>query len=111
MARSTPRLTVLVSPRAIRDLDEIWEDNQARYTATHADKYLDFLEAETDQLATEYSLGKPVPDQPDYRCRTFRKGRGGGFVVIFRVKSDSVEVLRYVHTARDWHGMAKRNEL
>lgn len=110
MARKPSRLAVVVTPAADRDLDGIWDYNAERYNADHADAYGEFLERETEGLATRYDRGKAVPSRPEMRYMTFRKGRGHGHVAIYRVTQAAVEILRYQHTAQDWQSKARRGE-
>ena len=104
MAREPTRLRVVISRRAQLDLDEIWEYNVNAYGLEHADRYLSFLEDETARLAVDYKLFATVPNRPGLQRMTIRKGRGHGHVAVFEVKGETVEVLRYFHTAQDWQG-------
>jgi len=105
MARKPPRLVVSVSRAAQRDFDRIWDYNVDFYnSADHADIYLAFLEAETAKLQDIYHLGRPVPQRSGLQHSTIRKGRGHGYVVIYEVSNDKVEILRYFHTRQDWQG-------
>jgi addiction module RelE/StbE family toxin len=104
MARKPPRLTVDITPNARRDLHSIWDYNCDTYDVDHADRYMDFLADQTKKLRTEYLQGKSVPTRPDYRYRSIRKGRGHGYVLVYQVVNDAVEVIHYFHTAQDWQG-------
>lgn len=110
MARKTPRLKVIVQPAALRDLRQIWDYNAESYGPDHADRYIAFLNDQTEGLATGYEDGKAVSSRSELRFVVFRKGRGHGHVAIYRVTTDAVEVLRYQHTAQDWQGKAQRDE-
>lgn len=56
-----------------------------------------------DELETTYSDGRPVPIAPDCRRITVQKSsRGHGPYIIYQVHEDSLEVLRVLHTSRDW---------
>ena len=111
MAGSPRRLTVVVSPAANRDLDEIWDYNAERHSPIRANAYGEFLELETARLEDRNLHGKRVPGRPDLRSTTFRKGRGAGHVAIYRIVGEAIEILRYQHTAQDWRGKAQRGEL
>jgi len=112
MARTPPRLTVFVSRRAQRDLDHIWDYNVDFYnSADHADAYLAFLEDETAKLQTNYHLGRPVPQRIGLQHITIRKGRGHGYVVIYEVSNETLQILRYFHTRQDWQGKTEKNDV
>ncbi len=111
MARNTLSLTVVVTPQADRDLDAIWNYNTQRYDADHADNYAEFLETQTQQLATKYLRGRCIPSHLDIRTLTIQQGRGAGYYAVYRIKGETVEVARYLHTARDIHGMVTRGEV
>jgi len=65
MAAKPPRLDIIVTPRAQRDLDEIWDYNSDQYGPSHAREYIEFLMDETLKLNTDYSKGKTIPGNPD----------------------------------------------
>ena len=104
MARKAPRLDVVITPQAQRDINRIWAYNCDEYGPDHADSYIGFLDRETAKLQTEYLKGKIPANYPEVRYRLIRKGRGHGYVVIYDVVGSSVEVLHYYHTAQDWQG-------
>lgn len=109
MAGKPPRLTVSVSRKAQRDLDEIWDYNARSYrSADHADAYLAFLEGEVRKLETDYLAGKPVPDRQGLQYVILRKGRGHGHLVVYEVVGDKVEVLGFFHTRQDWQSRMDR---
>ena len=102
MERKPPRLTVVVTPLAQRDLDQIWNYNCDTYEADHATDYVAFLAIQTAKLKTEYLQGKVAPNHPRFRYRLIRKGRGHGYVAIYKILDSSVEVIHFYHTAQDW---------
>lgn len=102
MARKPPRLEVLTTPNAAVDLAQIWAWNAQRYDLDHADKYVQFLQNQTDRLAIEYQNGRPVPGIPEYQYVVLRKGRGHGHIAVYWVRDSVVEILHYFHTAQDW---------
>ena len=110
MARKPPRLNVVITPQAQRDINRIWDYNCDQYGPDHADSYINFLDKETAKLQTEYEKGKIAATCPELRYQLIRKGRGHGYVVIYEVVGSSVEVLHYYHTAQDWQGKLARGE-
>ena len=104
MAAEPRKLSVSLSNRALASLEEIWEWNAKTYSVEHADRYIEFLRTQTQDLATTYAVGRPVPTRPSYRYATIRRRRrkGHGHVVVYEIIGDSVYVLNYFHTAQDW---------
>jgi len=85
------------TPDAISDIQDIWEyiaaDNEPA-----ADRTIDKFEATAARLDDFPRMGKVL-----------RRPRGRQFVVpgtlyklIYRIRSDEIEVLRIIHGARDW---------
>src|SRR6266567_3109378 len=111
MAGETRKLTVSLSPAALRSLDDIWEHNARQYDAEHADKYVAFLLAETNKLATKYFLGKAIPTLPRLSYIIIRRRRKGhGHLAVYELIDDVIQVLQYYHTSEDWQ-MKLANEL
>jgi plasmid stabilization system protein ParE len=110
MARKPPRLKLVITPQAQRDIYQIWDYNCREYDSDHANSYIDFLDKETAKLKTEYSKGKTVPVNPDLRYQIMRKGRGHGHIAVYKIVADTVRVLHYFHTAQDWQGRLARGE-
>lgn len=87
-----------VSPRARRDLFEIWQYTCDEWGKEQADRYL-------RQINTSFGA---IADNPEmYRERTeivpaMRLCRVGSHVVIFHSPSDRVEIIRVVHGRRNW---------
>lgn len=106
-----PRLTLVVTPAARRDLDGIWAYNAATYGPNHADFYLAFLYREIGKLETDPLKGKPLPALTGVRFLTIRRGRGAGHIAIYEILGETVSLIRVQHTAQDWRGKAERGEL
>jgi plasmid stabilization system protein ParE len=104
MAAEPRRLSVALSVRALASLEDIWEWNAKTYGTGHADRYVEFLLTQTQNLAGTYAAGRPVPTRPAYRYVLIRRRRrkGHGHIVVYEVVRDSVYVLDYFHTAQDW---------
>ena len=111
MASEPSRLILIIQPAARLDLLEIWDRNAETYGADHADRYVAFLTERTERLATDHSWGRLLPGRPGLLYVALRKGRGHGHLVFYRVTETTVEILRYQHTAQDWHGRASRGEI
>ena len=101
MAAKPPRLVVIVTPQAQRDLNGIWDYNFDRYDNDQARDYINFLTDQTLKLETEYPKGKIIPGNPDLRYQIIRKGRGHGHIAVYKIVGDTVRVFHYFHTAQD----------
>lgn len=87
-------------PRAIRDVDEIWhwiaaEDLRA------AECWAERIVEATDRLTQFPESGAPRPELG----RDARSIVVGRYLVLYRVGSDSVDILRVVHGARELTGL------
>lgn len=112
MAQQFPRLTLVIQSAAERDLYGIWDYNAATYNNRHADDYIAFLDRKTRQLETEYHRGRSIGKRPNLRYMAFKsRSRGAGYVAFYEVIGADVHILRYLHTSRDWQGMAERGEV
>lgn len=90
------RATVLVTPGAENDLDEIWYyiavDNPAA-----ADRTIDKIRQRLEQLAMFPESGRTRPDfGPNARSLNV-----GNYLVLYTVAVNAVEIIRVVHGARD----------
>ncbi len=89
------------------ELDLIWDWNDERYGAVHADGYLKFLQSGIEALGVEPTLGRPVEGRVGVRALILRQSpQGHGHVVVYRVNPEqqAVRVLHVYHTAQDWRG-------
>lgn len=98
-----PRLGLKLSGAARLDLLEIWTWNAEQYGADHADTFVATLTAGMERLREVPSLGQLVEDFPGVRAHLVRKDRQSyGYRVFYRILGTEVQVLRILHTARDW---------
>jgi|ERR1700722_2100969 len=103
MASEQVNLTVVRSPIAIDELDQIWRWNADRYGESHATEYLHFLNRAVENLSANHGKGKPVPSRLGVRyILVRRRRRGHGHVVVYRVGEKAVTVAHVFHTAQDW---------
>lgn len=83
-------------PRAIRDVDEIWQWIAAEDEVA-ADNWAARITKATDRLVDFPASGAPRPEL-GADARSIVVGR---YVVLYRVGPESVDILRVVHGARD----------
>jgi toxin ParE1/3/4 len=84
------------TPRAGRDLEEIWffvaQDNPVA-----ADRWLDTLEEKLSLVADNPLMGTARPDiAPELRYYPV-----GNYLLLYRIVSGGIEVVRVMHGARD----------
>ena len=95
-------LTLDYTPEALSDLNTIWDWNAAKYGNAHADRYIEFLQRQTDRLRST-DRGLSVPTRPEFKYLTIRKrSKGYGHVVVYETVENRIRVLRYFHTSQDW---------
>jgi toxin ParE1/3/4 len=87
-------------PRAIRDVDEIWQWIAAEDMAAAERWAMSIVEA-TDRLVEFRNSGAPRSELAP-GARSIVVGR---HLVLYRVGPDSVDIMRIVHGARDLSGL------
>lgn len=90
------RVTVVFSPAAESDLDEIWL-NIAQENPSAADRLIDSFRQRSEQLSEFPELGRLRPDIAE----AARSVNVGNFLILYRIVARTVEVIRIVHGARD----------
>jgi toxin ParE1/3/4 len=83
-------------PRAIRDVDEIWQWIGAEDVVA-AERWSRRIVTATDRLTEFSNSGTPRPELgPGVRSVVV-----GRYLVLYRIGPDSVDIVRVVHGARD----------
>jgi plasmid stabilization system protein ParE len=99
----SPALSVVYSAGGAKELDGIWDWNDRRYTADHADQYIEFLERHIDALSIDHRQGKPVGSRPDLSYILIRrKAKGHGHIAVYSVDEKQIKILHVFHSAQDW---------
>jgi toxin ParE1/3/4 len=95
-----------LSPRAERDLEEIWLYTEGRWSAAQADRYTAALIDTIEELAANPTKGRPADNiRPGYR----KQSAGAHFIFYRQVPPDQVppgqvpgiEVIRILHQSMD----------
>jgi len=87
-------------PRAIRDVEEIWDWIAADNMAT-AERLAERIAHATDRLVRFPHSGTSRPDLgPEVRSIVIDR-----YLVLYRVGPDSVDIIRVVHGARELDGL------
>lgn len=87
-------------PRAMRDVDEIWDWIAAEDMAA-ADRVAARIARATDRLADFPDSGSPRPELGT-DARSIVVGR---YLILYRVGPGSVDIMRVVHGARELEGL------
>lgn len=86
-----------LTPRAERDLKDIWLYTTETWGDEQADKYVVLLEKRFDVLVTSPFMGSARPDiGRGYRCLS-----EGKHIIFYRIKDDVVEILGVPHAGMD----------
>jgi toxin ParE1/3/4 len=87
-------------PLAALDILDIW-DHIADDNMTAADRWVDELDKAFGTLATQPTMGRARPElAPDLRSFPF-----GRYVIFYMPRSDGIDVVRVLHSARDIDGL------
>jgi toxin ParE1/3/4 len=87
---------IVKRPRAKSDLVEIW-DYIAEDSETRADDFIDRIDQKFRTLAQRPGIGR-LRDELAAEVRSFPVGR---YVIFYRPRSNGVEIVRVLHSARD----------
>ncbi len=99
------------SSLAQSDLWDIWVWNAETYGSDHADRYLRFLLNQVKKLSRTPLLGQVIRERDGVRRLMIRKkGKGYGHLAFYRLAGENIEVIRVLHTARDWPDIIERYE-
>lgn len=82
-----------ISPRAERDLEEIWRYTESRWSAEQADRYANALIDMIEELAANPERGRRIDDiRPGYR-----KQAVGSHFIFYRQARPGIEIVRILH--------------
>jgi toxin ParE1/3/4 len=88
----------LLSPRAVADVEEIWDYTERRWDADQAERYNRVLEHGIEQIARDPRRGRRCDQiRPGYR-----KFSVGSHVIFYRVLEEDVEIVRILHQGMDF---------
>jgi toxin ParE1/3/4 len=89
----------VLTPRARRDLSEIWDYSAAQWDTAQADRYVRLIASVCAALATGRAKGRSAEAvRPGYFRQTV-----GSHVLLYRArKRGGVEIVRILHQRRDF---------
>jgi toxin ParE1/3/4 len=88
--------TLVFSPAAVADIDEIWNYSAANWGPAQADRYTDEIRDACNELAAGRRQGRKVDVRPGYL-----KLSTGSHVVFFRDLGVQLEITRVLHSRQD----------
>src|SRR5579863_9840203 len=97
--------TVVVRPRALVDLAEIWS-YIAEDSADHADTFTDLIDSKLQALARRPGIGRSRPGL----ATDLRSFVVGDYVIFYVPLSKGVDVVRVLHGARDLEAVLRDDE-
>ena len=89
---------IALTPRAQRDLDEIWNYTEAKWGAAQAGVYTGQLWQAIETVAAYPAAGRACDD---IRA-TYRKYAVGSHVVFYRTGDGGVDIVRILHRRMDF---------
>jgi toxin ParE1/3/4 len=91
-------MSLIVSPAAQADIDEIWDYSADSWSIGQADAYLADLRRMMARIASNPAIGVVCPKvRPGYR-----KQSCGSHVIFYRQVGDDVDIVRILHQRMDF---------
>ena len=88
---------IVLSPRAVGDLDEIWDYTSERWSADQAERYVRDIWRAIETAAADPSRARSCEEvRPGYR-----KLLAGSHVIFFKVIRGGIDVVRILHLRMD----------
>jgi toxin ParE1/3/4 len=88
---------LVLSPRAQRDLEKIWDDTQERWGIDQAERYTRQIWENIRSLAARPSLGRACPELR----AGYYKYRSGVHIVFYRLTDSGIDIVRILHERMD----------
>lgn len=86
-----------LTPAAQRDLSEIWDFTEDRWSAAQAESYLRDIQNAIERLAADPDRGRPVDDIR----QSYRRYGIGSQLVFYVQRGDRIDVIRILHQRMD----------
>jgi toxin ParE1/3/4 len=88
---------LVLSPRAIKDLDAIWAFTDERWGASQAITYLSSIESAVVQISESPQRGRSI----DFVRKGYFTYPVGSHRLFYRLATDGVEIMRILHQRMD----------
>jgi toxin ParE1/3/4 len=90
--------TILLTPRAKADIDDIWSHSQAQWGEERTERYIRDLWRSAERLADDPRRGRPCDEiRPGYI-----RHAAGSHVIFARLHGDTLIVVRILHQRMDF---------
>ena len=87
-----------LTPRAERDLEEIWRYTAEQWSSEQAETYVDGLIDAMEILAENPSRGRVADDIR----KGYRRRNAGAHVIFFKLADDGIVIVRVLHQRMDF---------
>ncbi|HEV2270853.1 MAG TPA: type II toxin-antitoxin system RelE/ParE family toxin [Steroidobacteraceae bacterium] len=87
----------VLTPRAQRDLDEIWDYTSDRWGLHQAETYTRQLWTDIEAVAANPAMGRPCAEVR----AGYHKHPSGSHVLFYRIIPDGIDVVRILHEDMD----------
>jgi toxin ParE1/3/4 len=91
-------LKLYLSPRAIEDLEDIYEYTLITWGLTQADKYQDLLYYSMNTILHSPQIGTKYP----YKKGNYRKLNSNKHIVFYRIEDQKCVIIRILHEKMDF---------
>lgn len=88
----------VLSPRAQRDLDSVWDYSASTWGVDHAESYVTTIWTAIMRVAGQPKQGRPCPEIR----RGYFKVSAGQHVIFYRCIADGIDVVRILHASMDF---------
>jgi toxin ParE1/3/4 len=90
-------LPYVISRKAVSDLEEIWLYTLENWSLAQADRYYSLIFDEIEYICQNPESGKPM----NHIRRGYRAAKVKSHLIFYRVKNETVEVIRILHEQMD----------
>jgi toxin ParE1/3/4 len=87
-----------LSPRALADIEEIWDYTVEQWNVGQAEVYLRKIKAAVEAVADDPRLGRPC----DEVRAGYRKYPAGSHILFYRPTPDGIDIVRILHQRMDF---------
>ena len=92
-----------LTPKAQRDLEDIWLYTAQTWSMAQADRYTDIMEDTFDRLLFMPEMARERPEiDPPVRIHPSAE-----HLIIYRVERDQLIILRVLGAGQDWHAILR----
>jgi toxin ParE1/3/4 len=89
---------ILLSLRAQRDLETIWDDTASRWGVAQAEQYARQLWQHMSILADNPAMGRACPEIRD----GYYKYPSGSHLLFYRLAGGDIDIVRILHVRMNW---------